>query len=109
MASTNKTTHYDLSQYIGTDKPTYLTDYNQDMSKIDTGINTAQTTATSADGKADAAKDAAIADAAGKYEYQQMPTVGCALIVRANLSNDSQHISGSGIQFHNQGFLCNDW
>lgn len=38
MASTNKTTHYDLSQYIATDKPTYLVDYNGDMSKIDTAI-----------------------------------------------------------------------
>ena len=38
MASTNSTTHYELNQYIGTDKPTYLVDYNQDMSKIDTGI-----------------------------------------------------------------------
>ena len=38
MASTNKTTHYELSQYIGTDKPTYLVDYNQDMGKIDAGI-----------------------------------------------------------------------
>lgn len=38
MASTNKTTHYNLSQYIGTDKPTYLVDYNTDMSNIDTGI-----------------------------------------------------------------------
>ena len=35
MASTNKTTHYELSQYIGSDKPTYLGDYNGDMSKID--------------------------------------------------------------------------
>lgn len=42
MASTNKTTHYELSQYIGTDKPTYLTDYNQDMDKIDTGIYAAK-------------------------------------------------------------------
>ena len=48
MASTNKTTHYDLSQYVSSDKPTYLGDYNTDMSKIDTGINTAQTTADSA-------------------------------------------------------------
>lgn len=24
MSSTNKTTNYNLSQYIGTDKPTYL-------------------------------------------------------------------------------------
>lgn len=38
MASTNKTTNYELSQYIGTDKPTYLVDYNGDMLKIDTGI-----------------------------------------------------------------------
>lgn len=45
MASTNKTTNYDLSQYIGTDKPTYLTDYNQDMSKIDAGIHAAKSEA----------------------------------------------------------------
>lgn len=36
MASTNQTTNYKLSQYIGTDKPTYLGDYNGDMLKIDT-------------------------------------------------------------------------
>lgn len=38
FGSTNKTTHYELSQYVGTDKPTYLGDYNGDMSKIDTAI-----------------------------------------------------------------------
>ena len=38
MASTNKTTNYELSQYIGTDKPTYLGDYNGDMLKIDTAL-----------------------------------------------------------------------
>ena len=53
MASTNKTTNYELSQFLGTDKPAWLTDYNTDMSKIDSGIHTAQTTATGADGKAD--------------------------------------------------------
>ncbi|MEE3324830.1 MAG: hypothetical protein VZR33_05795, partial [Methanosphaera sp.] len=40
MASTNKTTNYDLSQYIGTDKPTYLGDYNSDMQKIDAQMKT---------------------------------------------------------------------
>lgn len=39
MASTNKTTNYELSQYVGTDKPTYLGDYNSDMLKIDTAIH----------------------------------------------------------------------
>lgn len=48
MSSTNKTTHYQLSQYIGTDKPTYLADYNGDMSKIDTAIYSADTKAATA-------------------------------------------------------------
>ena len=55
MASTNKTTNYELSQYIGTDKPTYLGDYNGDMQKIDTAMKanadnivTANTNATNA-------------------------------------------------------------
>lgn len=54
MSSTNKTTNYELSQFIGTDKPAWLTDYNVDMGKIDAGVHTAQTTATGADGKATA-------------------------------------------------------
>lgn len=54
MASTNKTTNYELSQFIGADKPAWLADYNSDMGKIDAGLHTAQTTATGADGKADA-------------------------------------------------------
>ena len=48
MSSTNKTTHYELSQYVGSDKPTYLSDYNGDMLKIDTAINSAKTVADTA-------------------------------------------------------------
>lgn len=48
MSSTNKTNYYELNQYIGTDKPTYLGDYNSDMSKIDAGIHEVQETATTA-------------------------------------------------------------
>lgn len=59
MSSTNKTTHYELSQYVGSDKPTYLSDYNADMLKIDTGINTAKTTADSAATAATTAQTAA--------------------------------------------------
>lgn len=58
MASTNKTTHYELSQFLGTDKPAWLSDYNSDMTKIDAGVYSASSTATSADGKADAANTA---------------------------------------------------
>ena len=36
MASTNKTPNLELSQFIDTDKPAWMTDYNNDMSRIDT-------------------------------------------------------------------------
>lgn len=55
MSSTNKTTYYDLSQYIGTDKPTYLQDYNGDMSKIDTAIHDVNGLATTANQNAGSA------------------------------------------------------
>lgn len=58
MASTNKTTNYQLSQFIGTDKPAWLGDYNQDMTKIDTGIKNAADTATAASGSATSANTA---------------------------------------------------
>lgn len=54
MSSTNKTTNYNLSQFIGSDKPAWLADYNQDMSKIDTQMKANADAATGADGKADA-------------------------------------------------------
>lgn len=48
MSSTNKTNNYNLSQYIGTDKPTYLGDYNGDMLKIDTQMKNNANSATDA-------------------------------------------------------------
>lgn len=35
MTATNKTVNYELSQFVGADRPTWLGDYNGDMSKID--------------------------------------------------------------------------
>ena len=35
MTATNKTANYELSQFVGTDRPTWLGDYNGDMAKID--------------------------------------------------------------------------
>ena len=54
MASTNKTTNYELSQFLGTDKPAWLSDYNTDMGKIDAQMKINADTAGGADGKADA-------------------------------------------------------
>lgn len=55
MGATNSTLHYNLSQFISTDKPAWLQDYNGDMQKIDTGINGALTAAESAQNSADSA------------------------------------------------------
>jgi hypothetical protein len=35
MTATNHTANYDLSQFAGSDRPTWLGDYNGDMKKID--------------------------------------------------------------------------
>lgn len=64
MSSTNKTTNYNLSQYIGTDKPTYLGDYNSDMLKIDTQLKANADSASNAASAAGAAQ--AVASDASK-------------------------------------------
>nr|DAM21030.1 MAG TPA: hypothetical protein [Caudoviricetes sp.] len=38
MTATNHTGNYNLSQFAGTDRPTWLGDYNGDMKKIDTQL-----------------------------------------------------------------------
>ena len=50
MSSTNKTTNYELSQFIETDKPGWLTDYNGDMRKLDTALKGVSDVASGASG-----------------------------------------------------------
>ena len=45
MASSKKTSYYNLSQFQDADKPSWRGDYNGDMDKIDTGIRDAKDTA----------------------------------------------------------------
>ena len=58
MSSTNKTTHYDLPQWIGTDKPTFLGDLNGAFATIDTQLYTAVTNAENANDNASSAAGA---------------------------------------------------
>ena len=53
MSSTNKTTNYNLPQFIGTDKPSWLGDVNQAMSIIDSQMKTNADNITSASGEVD--------------------------------------------------------
>lgn len=55
MSATNHTTSLDLSQFIGTDKPAWLGDYNADMLKIDTGHAENKTSAETANTNASVA------------------------------------------------------
>lgn len=41
MSSTNKTQNYQLSQYVGTDHPSFIQDVNSDNFKIDRAIKEA--------------------------------------------------------------------
>ena len=59
MGYTNTTSHYSLPQYVATDKPKYLTDFNQTMEAIDTQMYVNAQAAATADGKAVSAKDTA--------------------------------------------------
>lgn len=51
MSATNSTPNYDLPQYVATDKPTYLGDFNKAMLDIDTNMKTIDNKATSAEGQ----------------------------------------------------------
>ena len=59
MSHTNKTTHYNLPQFIGSDKASWLGDLNPAFSTIDSELYAINTTATDADSKADSAQASA--------------------------------------------------
>lgn len=59
MSSTNKTTTLKLSQFVGNDKPDWLTDYNEDMEKIDAFATTAESDISDAQSAANAASTSA--------------------------------------------------
>lgn len=54
MSHTNSTSNYHLPQFVGSDKPAWLVDFNSAMSDIDTAIKNASDSATTAGGKATA-------------------------------------------------------
>lgn len=85
MASTNKTTNYNLSQYVGSDKPTYLGDYNGDMQKIDTQMKANADSATSANSLATLAKNTA--DLAEEHAQTGITNAGTADTKATNAQN----------------------
>lgn len=90
MSSTNKTATIELSQYVGTDKPTYLVDYNSDMLKIDNAIATDRDAIDTAQNKADEADSKADANSTSIENLSNQinaPTTGVAARVESNTNN----------------------
>lgn len=93
MSSTNKTANYNLSQYIGTDKPTYLGDYNSDMLKIDTALKANADSASNAASAAGAAQ-AVAADASKNVQtLNNSVTANSADIASLKTKNTQQDSS----------------
>ena len=81
MSSTNKTANYNLSQYIGTDKPTYLGDYNGDMNKIDAQM------------KANSDAASAAATSAGSALSKAESTESLVETLQENVNTNTQDIA----------------
>lgn len=93
MSSTNKTTNYKLSQYIGTDKPTYLGDYNSDMLKIDTQLKANADSATNAVSAAGAAQAVAADASKNVQSLNDSVTANSADIASLKTKNAQQDSS----------------
>lgn len=98
MASTGKTTNYELSQFIGTDKPSWLGDYNGDMLKIDTALGSINATATTAQSGVASAQSAASAAQMTANAAQQSATANAQDItkIKASLVNTALTLSVVG-------------
>lgn len=93
MSSTNKTTNYKLSQYIGTDKPTYLGDYNGDMLKIDTQMKANAESAANATSAAGAAQAVASDASKNVQKLNDSVTANSADIASLKTKNAQQDVS----------------
>lgn len=93
MSSTNKTTNYNLSQYIGTDKPTYLGDYNSDMLKIDKQLKANADSASNAASAAGAAQAVASDASKNVQKLNDSVTANSADIAGLKTKNAQQDAS----------------
>lgn len=101
MSSTNKTTNYELTQFLATDVPSWLVDYNGDMVKIDTQMKVNATAAANAQDKADDADSKADINASNINALEaalNTPNTGLAARISniENNINTLQELMGNG-------------
>ena len=103
MASTGKTTNYELSQFIGTDKPSWLGDYNGDMLKIDTALGSINATATTAQSGVASAQSAASAAQQTANAAQQKATANAQNITELKADLNFSLLNTSPLNSANSG------
>lgn len=94
MSHTNSTTNYNLPQFVGTDKPTWLTDVNGAMSAIDTQMKANADSATTANGVATSVSTA-VGTLANLTTTNKTDAVSAINEVNGNLSTVSGVASGA--------------
>ena len=103
MASTGKTTDYELSQFIGTDKPSWLGDYNGDMLKIDTALGSINATATTAQSGVASAQSAASAAQQTANAAQQKATANAQDITKIKRSLTNKNLTTTPVAANTDG------
>lgn len=95
MASTNKTTHYNLPLFVGTDKPTWLGDFNSAMTALDNAIYQADQAAATAQSQATAANSTATAASSNATTAIQNASQALSLANGYPVSNDIRLTAGA--------------
>lgn len=95
MSSTNKTTTLKLSQFVGTDKPDWLTDYNEDMEKIDAFATTAESDIVAAQAASTQAKE--VANSASSAANTASTSAANAVTVANSIINGWETIAPTNV------------
>lgn len=102
MSSTNKTTTLKLSQFVGTDKPDWLTDYNEDMEKIDAFATTAESDISGAQSAASNAQS--VAASASSAANAASTSAANAVTVANSIINGWEVITPTDVNAKISGF-----
>lgn len=110
MSFTNKTPNYNLPQWLGTDKPSWLVDVNGAFSNIDTAVKAAADSGSGADATAKAALETAqaaqdTANTANETANSAVTTAGES----KSIANNAQSVANEAITKVNALGPVTDW
>lgn len=105
MGHTNSTTYYNLPQFLTSDKPAWLTDINNAMSDIDSGLHAAQADATTAGNNAtQAISDASAASTAAAAADAK--GAGACASIEAAFDSTAVYGVGTKVMYNSLLYRC---